>query len=106
MAPLLVGLYPIVETLFSMYRRKFVRLHPMGHPDSLHLHTLLFRRVVSSNYKVAPYLWMFTAINAVLAYNFADNTGALLGFIFAFTVVYVLLYTKLVRFATPKILLK
>jgi len=106
MAPLLVGLYPIVETLFSMYRRKFVRSHPMGHPDSLHLHTLLFRRVVSSNYKVAPYLWTLTLVNAVIAYEFADNTSALLGFMLGFAAFYVLLYTKLVRFETPKLLLR
>lgn len=106
MAPLLVGLYPIVETLFSMYRRKFVRSHPMGHPDSLHLHTLLFRRVVSSNYKVAPYLWLLTIFNAVVAYEFADNTTALLCFMFMFATFYVLIYTKLVRFETPKLLLK
>jgi UDP-N-acetylmuramyl pentapeptide phosphotransferase/UDP-N-acetylglucosamine-1-phosphate transferase len=106
MAPLLVGLYPIVETLFSMYRRKFVRSHPMGHPDSLHLHTLLFRRVVSSNYKVAPYLWILSIVNAVVAYEFANNTAALLSFMLGFAVFYVLLYTKLVRFETPKLLLK
>ncbi len=104
MAPLLVGLYPIVETLFSMYRRKFVRSHPMGHPDSLHLHTLLFRRVVNSNYKVAPNLWFLTIFNLFIAYEFAENTIALLGFMLGFAVFYVLLYTKLVRFETPKLL--
>ncbi len=106
MAPLLVGLYPIVETLFSMYRRKFVRSHPMGHPDSLHLHTLLFRRVAGSNWKVAPYLWTLTIVNAIIAYEFADNTNALLGFMVVFSAFYVLFYTKLVRFETPKLLLK
>ncbi len=106
MAPLLVGLYPIVETLFSMYRRKFVRSHPIGHPDSLHLHTLLFRRVVSNNYKVAPYLWALTILNATTSYEFADNTYALLGFMFLFVACYVLLYTKLVRFETPNLFLK
>lgn len=106
MAPLLVGFYPIVETLFSMYRRKFVRSHPMGHPDSLHLHTLLFRRVVGCNWRVAPYLWALTIVNVAVAYEFADNTNALLSFMFVFTAFYVLLYTKLVRFETPKILLK
>jgi UDP-N-acetylmuramyl pentapeptide phosphotransferase/UDP-N-acetylglucosamine-1-phosphate transferase len=105
MAPLLVGLYPIVETLFSMYRRKFVRSHPMGHPDSLHLHTLLFRRVVTSNYKVAPYLWTLTILNLAVAYNFANNTPALLSFMLMFTAFYVRIYTKLVRFETPKLLL-
>ena len=106
MAPLLIGLYPIVETLFSMYRRKFVRSHPMGHPDCLHLHTLLFRRAVNSNYKVAPYFWILTIVNSVIAYEFADNTSALLVFIFVFAFFYVLLYTKLVRFSTPKLLIK
>lgn len=106
MAPLLVGLYPIVETLFSMYRRKFVRSHPIGHPDSLHLHTLLFRRVVFSNYKVAPYLWILTTLNSVVAYAFADNTFALLSYMIVFAAFYVLIYIKLVKFQTPKLLLK
>lgn len=106
MAPLLVGLYPIIETLFSMYRRKFVRSHPIGHPDSLHLHTLLFRRAVNKNHQVAPYLWTLTIINAYLAYNFSHNTAILLGLMFLFAVAYVTLYTKLVRFETPSLLLK
>jgi UDP-N-acetylmuramyl pentapeptide phosphotransferase/UDP-N-acetylglucosamine-1-phosphate transferase len=105
MAPLLAGIYPIVETLFSMYRRSFVRSHPMGHPDSLHLHTLLFRRVVNSNHKVAPYLWTLTIVNGVFAYEFAHNTMALLGFMFFFAAFYVKLYVKLVRFETPTLLL-
>ncbi len=106
MAPLLVGLYPIIETLFSMYRRKFIRSHPMGHPDSLHLHTLVFRRVVYSNFKVAPYFWTFTIINSIIAYVFADNTSVLLVFILGFAAFYILIYKKLVSFATPKLLLK
>lgn len=105
MAPLLVGLYPIVETLFSMYRRKFVRSHPMGHPDSLHLHTLLFRRVVSKNYEVAPNLWVLTVLNSLLAVYFASNTTLLLLVMLVFTFAYILLYAKLVRFKTPLFLL-
>lgn len=105
MAPLLMGLYPIVETLFSMYRRKFIRFHPMGHPDSLHLHTLLFRRVVSSNYKVAPYLWVLTVFNAFVAYEFASDTNTLLVCMLLFASLYVSLYAKLVRFKTPNLFL-
>ncbi len=37
--------YPIVDTLFSMYRRGVVRRMPVMAPDRLHLHTLMFRRV-------------------------------------------------------------
>lgn len=38
--------YPVIEVLFSIYRRKFVRKATPGAPDGLHLHTLLYRRVV------------------------------------------------------------
>ncbi len=106
MSPLLVGLYPIVETLFSMYRRKFVRSHPMGHPDNLHLHTLLFRRAVNKNHQVAPYLWMLTIANAYLAYEFSHSTEILLSIMLLFAAAYVSLYAKLVRFETPTFLLK
>jgi UDP-N-acetylmuramyl pentapeptide phosphotransferase/UDP-N-acetylglucosamine-1-phosphate transferase len=37
--------YPVVDTLFAMYRRAVVRRQPLMAPDGLHLHTLLFRRV-------------------------------------------------------------
>lgn len=105
MAPLLVGLYPIVETLFSMYRRKFVRSHPMGHPDSLHLHTLLFRRALNNNHHVAPYMWTLTIINGVLAYCFSYSTEILLGIMLLFAIVYILIYKKLVKFQTPAVFL-
>jgi UDP-N-acetylmuramyl pentapeptide phosphotransferase/UDP-N-acetylglucosamine-1-phosphate transferase len=39
--------FPIIEVLFSMYRRKFVKNRSVGAPDALHLHTLIYRRVVS-----------------------------------------------------------
>jgi UDP-N-acetylmuramyl pentapeptide phosphotransferase/UDP-N-acetylglucosamine-1-phosphate transferase len=38
--------YPIIEVLFSIYRRKFVRKVSPGAPDALHLHGLVFRRLV------------------------------------------------------------
>jgi UDP-N-acetylmuramyl pentapeptide phosphotransferase/UDP-N-acetylglucosamine-1-phosphate transferase len=39
--------YPVIEVLYSMYRRKFVRQGSPGSPDGLHLHTLIYRRVVT-----------------------------------------------------------
>jgi len=38
--------YPIIEVLFSIYRRRFVQKVSPGAPDALHLHTLVFRRIV------------------------------------------------------------
>ena len=38
--------YPVIEVLFSIYRRKVIKNVSPGAPDALHLHTLVFRRVV------------------------------------------------------------
>jgi UDP-N-acetylmuramyl pentapeptide phosphotransferase/UDP-N-acetylglucosamine-1-phosphate transferase len=43
---LAVCAYPIIEVLFSIYRRRFIQNVSPGAPDALHLHTLVFRRVV------------------------------------------------------------
>jgi UDP-N-acetylmuramyl pentapeptide phosphotransferase/UDP-N-acetylglucosamine-1-phosphate transferase len=39
--------YPVIEVLFSIYRRRFIKKVSPGAPDALHLHTLVFRRFVS-----------------------------------------------------------
>jgi UDP-N-acetylmuramyl pentapeptide phosphotransferase/UDP-N-acetylglucosamine-1-phosphate transferase len=38
--------YPVIEVLFSIYRRKFIQQVSPGAPDALHLHTLVYRRLV------------------------------------------------------------
>lgn len=44
--------YPVIEVLFSIYRRKIIQGVSPGAPDALHLHTLVFRRLVFKH--VAP----------------------------------------------------
>jgi len=38
--------YPVIEVLFSIYRRKVIQGVSPGAPDALHLHTLVYRRLV------------------------------------------------------------
>ena len=38
--------YPVIETIFSIYRRS-IHQHPLGQPDRLHLHSLIYRRISS-----------------------------------------------------------
>jgi UDP-N-acetylmuramyl pentapeptide phosphotransferase/UDP-N-acetylglucosamine-1-phosphate transferase len=45
-AALLICIHPVMEVLFSIYRRRLKKLHP-GHPDRLHMHSLIMRRCVS-----------------------------------------------------------
>lgn len=118
MAPVLVGIYPLVETVYSMYRRKFVRTHPINHPDALHLHTLIYRRLVlrpglhrsavdknAANAKVAWFGLVLSAVPAGLACVFAHHTGALLLSMAVFALAYVDLYRRIVRFHVPRWLL-
>jgi UDP-N-acetylmuramyl pentapeptide phosphotransferase/UDP-N-acetylglucosamine-1-phosphate transferase len=44
-AALLLCIHPITEVLYSVYRRKVRHQHP-GHPDRLHFHSLVKRRVM------------------------------------------------------------
>lgn len=117
MAPVLVGVYPLLETLYSMYRRKFVRSHPINHPDALHLHTLIYRRLVlnpalditsqeknKANAKVAVIVWGFVTVPVVCAFVFRQQTEMLLGFIALFAVAYVLFYQRLIGFNAPRLL--
>ncbi len=112
--PLLLCAYPIVETLFTIYRRIIIqRTHP-GMPDAAHLHQMIYKRIVrwevSSNDSrdivirnslTAPYLWVLTSLAVIPAVLFWDNVWALRAFTLLFLLSYILLYRRLVLFKVP-----
>ena len=112
---LLVGIYPVFETLFSIYRRRFIRATPPGLPDGIHLHSLIYRRLMRwaigaqdartltrRNSFTAPYLWMLCITSLLPAVLFWNSTPLLLAFLLVFGATYVGLYWRIVRFRTPK----
>ena len=114
MAPVVAGLLPLIETLFSMYRRNIVRNHPVNQPDALHLHTLVYRRLLFNpalvyspvqlnavNAKVAMFFWTPAAIFAALSCSFAENTEVQLVLMLVYLSMYNWLYLRLVRFNAP-----
>jgi UDP-N-acetylmuramyl pentapeptide phosphotransferase/UDP-N-acetylglucosamine-1-phosphate transferase len=57
--------YPVVEVLFSIYRRKLLRGVSPGQPDRLHLHTLVYRRLVRCRVPASALLpWLQNAMVA------------------------------------------
>lgn len=116
--PVLLVIYPVFETLFSMYRRKFLQGRPIGKPDSLHLHQMIYKRIIrwaigskeaaivnQRNSLTSMYVWaivIFTLIPAVLFYK---STGLCLTFILLFILCYVWLYRRIVKFKVPRILI-
>ena len=117
MAPVVAGLLPLIETLFSMYRRNLIRNHPVNLPDALHLHTLVYRRILFNpslkytsnqlnavNAKVALFFWLPAAIFVVLACIFSESTEAQLVLMLIYLIMYNWLYIRLVRFNVPALM--
>lgn len=113
--PLLVCIYPVIETLFSIYRRRYLRALPPTMPDGIHLHSLVYRRMIRwavgnrsakaltrRNSLTSPYLWCLCMLSAAPAVIFWNNTVALAFFLVLFTATYVYLYWRIVRFRAPR----
>jgi UDP-GlcNAc:undecaprenyl-phosphate/decaprenyl-phosphate GlcNAc-1-phosphate transferase len=112
--PVLLLIYPVLETLFSIYR-KAARGQSPGVADALHFHQLIYRRIVREvfddddarrmlmrNNRTSPYLWGFavlTVLPAVLAWN---RTPVLMFFALLSVVTYVWAYVSIVRFKVPR----
>jgi UDP-N-acetylmuramyl pentapeptide phosphotransferase/UDP-N-acetylglucosamine-1-phosphate transferase len=119
MFPLLLCIYPIFETVFTMYRRKIVRGHPMGQPDATHLHSLIYRRLmrwavgksdvptlIRRNSMTSPYLWALCSLAALPAVFWWDDSHVLQICIGLFCLSYLALYRAIVRFRTPRMLVR
>lgn len=112
--PMLLLIYPVWETVFSIYRKAARGVSP-GVADALHFHQLIYRRMVRGvfhddesrrmlmrNNRTSPYLWGFTLLTVVPAVLFWNNTPILMAFCALFVVTYVLCYLALIRFKVPK----
>ena len=111
----LLLIYPAFETLFSAYRRMFVRGKSPTMPDGIHLHSLIFRRIVQwavgrkegrallrRNSLTSPYLWMFSLMAVIPATMFWRHTWVLMVFCLLFMTSYIWLYVRIVRFKAPR----
>lgn len=111
--PMLLLIYPVWETIFSIYRKAVRGVSP-GVADALHFHQLIYRRIVRGvfhddesrrmlmrNNRTSPYLWGFTLLTVVPAVLFWNNTLLLMAFCGLFVVSYVIAYLAIVRFKVP-----
>ena len=112
--PLVLLAYPIWETIFSMYRRK-ARGQSTGHADALHLHSLVYRRVVrwrgfagkpsdyaTRNSVASAFLWIVPVTCLAVALLFWDQEWPLKLAALAFGTFYTLGYRRLVHFGVPR----
>jgi UDP-N-acetylmuramyl pentapeptide phosphotransferase/UDP-N-acetylglucosamine-1-phosphate transferase len=106
---LAVCAYPVIEVLFSIYRRRVIQNVSPGAPDALHLHTLVYRRVVFKHVeKDARYPWkrnaavvcvIAPAVASCVAVSAAIGASApvSLAVVIGQVAIYVLAYGRLVR---------
>lgn len=117
--PLLLVIYPIFETLFTIYRRVVIRKASPGLPDALHMHQMVYMRLVRwavgspcadektmRNSMTSPYLWLLCSVSVIPAVLFWRYESLLQIFALGFIAVYVLLYRALVRFHAPHFLVR
>ncbi|MBU0540838.1 MAG: glycosyltransferase [Gammaproteobacteria bacterium] len=108
-AMLLVCGYPIIETLFSVYRRlsRKCRRNP-GTPDASHLHSLVYRRVVSRklipnapawqrNALTSPFMWLYAAVPMLGAIFWPQSLVMVLAWLALSFFVYQRAYRRMVR---------
>ncbi len=108
--PIVLLAYPIVETLFSIYRRMFILGRSAGHADDMHLHQLIYRRLaritvaprnsidkLRRNNIVVLYICAGAALFMIPALLVWNSTSWLVVLGIAFWVAYLWLYLRLTR---------
>jgi len=112
LAPLLIVVYPFFETLFSMYRRRFLQRRSMTQPDGIHLHTLIYRRLKRgatisrgvgdarrANADTSPYLWLLALVGDRAGGDLVEQSSVLALALLAFILIYLFVYWRIVRSA-------
>ena len=109
-APIVVGIYPLTEALFSMYRRSLLRGGSVNEADALHLHSLIFRRMIKQSKKlrllnsnaqnacVSAYFAVSTGVVGVLSCFFYSSTPILVVFLISYIFSYWQLFRRLTQF--------
>jgi UDP-N-acetylmuramyl pentapeptide phosphotransferase/UDP-N-acetylglucosamine-1-phosphate transferase len=100
--------YPVTEVLFSMYRKKVIRKMSPGVPDRVHLHMLIYRRVVCQivprtskpwirNAAVACITAVWVGLTTAIAVGFGNTIVGGVALVIFEVFLYMAIYTRLVR---------
>lgn len=100
--------YPVLEVMFSMWRKNQRDGHHPGQPDRVHLHMLMYRRVVRfwfpkagavlQNGLTSPMIWPYSLLCGLLALLFYKSTlWLVLSFVFM-GFCYHVIYLRLTQF--------
>ncbi len=116
---LLLLIYPVFETVFTIWRRGALQKRPVMLPDASHLHSLIFRRLLRRhagtsglqanrwrNPATSVYLWALCLMSVLPGVLWWGSTQAMAMCIALFCLLYCSLYRAIVRFRTPRWLVR
>jgi UDP-N-acetylmuramyl pentapeptide phosphotransferase/UDP-N-acetylglucosamine-1-phosphate transferase len=99
---LLIFIYPMYELLYSIYRRKIVHKTDASQPDAKHLHSLVYRKLISCdrfkhnkvicNSMTSPVMWLLSLVGIIPAVVWFDNQTILIIWVFVFMFIYTIIY--------------
>ena len=105
---LLLFIYPLYETAFSVYRKKIVRNTSPTQPDKYHLHMMIYKRLVKRkifknnkalcNSMTSPFLWALSLVGIIPAVIWYDSQTMLIIWAFIFIIIYTIIYRRIVHF--------
>jgi len=105
--PLVISIYPVFETVFSMYRRKLLRKDNPLEPDDLHLHTLIYKKLIKKlnlknnnlkNSLVMPLLIIPYLPFIIIANIFWNKTFILILISIIYILLYLFVYRNIIKF--------
>jgi len=100
--------YPVIEVIYSIYRKKVIRKLSPGMPDRLHLHMLIYRRLVWKlvprndaqpwirNAAVACFIATWIAAMTLIAVFAGDTVPTAVAVVIGNAMLYIAIYTRLV----------
>ncbi|SMN01006.1 Undecaprenyl-phosphate N-acetylglucosaminyl 1-phosphate transferase [uncultured Candidatus Thioglobus sp.] len=103
---LLLFIYPLYETAFSIIRRKIFKKTGTTKPDARHLHSLIYKKIIISNRSkdkkkynniTSPFLWALSLVGVIPAVIWYDNKIALIAWAIAFMIIYTVIYRYVVN---------
>ncbi|HIE59538.1 MAG TPA: undecaprenyl/decaprenyl-phosphate alpha-N-acetylglucosaminyl 1-phosphate transferase [Persephonella sp.] len=95
--PLLILAYPVVDVLFSIFRRVFIHKRSPFSPDKEHLHSLIYRVVTKSNWLTSVFIFaIIIPFNIFAILNYNNHLNLLFGFL-VFVSIYIIIYFYLMR---------
>jgi UDP-GlcNAc:undecaprenyl-phosphate/decaprenyl-phosphate GlcNAc-1-phosphate transferase len=102
---LLIFIYPMYELLYSIYRRKIIHKVDASQPDANHLHSLVYRKLISCdrfkhdkvicNSMVSPFMWLLSLVGIIPAVIWFDNQTMLIISAFMFMFIYTIIYKNI-----------